>query len=469
MGVVVWAPSVSNSLQKQTPSFDHLLIPEEGQDLHSSIGLMPEDEPHLFVSLPKVVWVHIYGLLDVPTLFRAQRVCLRWRNLVNQPICWHSRAQELAEWNAKVHADRVKDASSRDWSEDEGTASTTDDEVTVFGGPASVAALKRQCKTLFVKQAVLMQHYDPRSAAVADLLANAAAVADEDKQALWNEAWALEPCAKVAFERGRYFENLEQYEEAVVHYTQAVTQCPWDHAVRTRLGLTYHKWGKLEEALQNYLKTAALAPHYQLAWNNAGSIFFNTGFFERAKTCFSRCVMLDKRAGVAYNNRGLCHFLAGDGASAGKRGEEESAINCYFVVLTHSVADFTTAFHLNQGDKTARSNRAAALNLIGDYAAAIQDCVAELSRGQVPELVGTPYLNCHLGYAHMKTGDLDAAIAALRVAIEAKPDYRRAYDLLAQCLLEKGEAGEAREIALLGEPCPLKCGGNESIFMYFLY
>jgi tetratricopeptide (TPR) repeat protein len=307
---------------EKIPSFDHLLIPDEAQDLHSLVGMTAEeDQPHLFVSLPKVVWVHIYGLLDVPTLFRAQRVCVRWRNLVNQPICWFARSQALAELEMKLHAERSGDArdySTREWSEDENTASVhDDDEITVLCGPASVASLKRQCKSLFVRQAVLAQHFEPREPAVVTLMESAGAAADELKEALWSEAWALEPCGKIAFERGRFYENLERFEESVQHYGFAVKQCPWDHGVRTRLGLTYHKWGRLEEALQNYLKTAALAPNYQLAWNNAGSIFFNTGFFERAKTCFSRCVLLDKRAGVAYNNRGLCRFLAGDGAGAG--------------------------------------------------------------------------------------------------------------------------------------------------------
>ena len=133
------------------------------------------------------------------------------------------------------------------------------------------------------------------------------------------------------------------------------------------------------------------------------------------------------------------------------------------------MTDFTTAFHLNQGDKTARSNRAAAFNLVGDHAAAVQDCLAELARGPVPDLVGTPYLNAHLGFAYMKLGDLDKAIAALRIAVETKRDYRRAYDLLAQCLREKGSLEEADEVATRGAAHEPKSGGNESIFMYFLH
>jgi hypothetical protein len=37
----------------------------------------------------------------------------------------------------------------------------------------------------------------------------------------------------------------------------------------------------------------------------------------------------------------------------------------------------------------------------------------------------------------MKLGDLDKAILALSSAIEGKKDFRQAYDLLEQCLVQK--------------------------------
>ena len=189
-----------------------------------------------------------------------------------------------------------------------------------------------------------------------------------EKKSKWSEALTLEPgCAGILYDRARHLEGENDFENAIKDYQIAVTICPYDHAIRTRLGenefsfsfffpmlicliffegLTYHKAGNLQLALINYLKTAALAPSYQLAWNNAGSIFFNTGFYERAEQCFSRCITLDKRASIAFNNRGLCHFLAGDGKSA--------------------IEDFTTAFQLNQADRTALPNRAAAYILVGE-------------------------------------------------------------------------------------------------------
>jgi len=42
----------------------------------------------------------------------------------------------------------------------------------------------------------------------------------------FREAWELEPCGKIAFERARNFENLQEYEKSVTHYLEAVKLCP---------------------------------------------------------------------------------------------------------------------------------------------------------------------------------------------------------------------------------------------------
>jgi hypothetical protein len=42
----------------------------------------------------------------------------------------------------------------------------------------------------------------------------------------FREAWELEPCGKIAFERARNFENVQEYEKSVTHYLEAVKLCP---------------------------------------------------------------------------------------------------------------------------------------------------------------------------------------------------------------------------------------------------
>lgn len=436
-----------------------VMLPQEAEDLHCSRD--PRDDvPHLYVSLPKVVWVHVYSVLDVATLFRCQRVCVAWRNLINQPICWFGRAKALLEWSAQLPG---KYGAGRDSDDEQALVAAPpddDDDATALAaasaGAGAVAVLKRQCKALFIKRAVHEQAFNPKLATTAALLDQAAGVPDDQKEALWNEAWATEPCGKVVFERARFFEHAGRYEQAIAEYQSAVALCPFDHQIRTRLGLTYHKQNNLHMALHNYLKTAALAPGYQLAWNNAGSIFFNTGFYERAEKCFSRCIQLDSRASIAFNNRGLCHFLAGDGHAA--------------------VNDFTQAFNLNPADKTARSNRAAALLMVGDHVAAADDCLAELGRAQVvggppDNSVAAPYLHKHLGVAYMKRGergDIERAAGVLTLAVQAKTDYKQAYVLLAECQRQLGLLDDAIATLRKAEAYPAPVGNNESIFQYFL-
>lgn len=337
----------------------------------------------------QVVWVHVYNQLDIATLFKAQRVCKRWRNMINQPIVWYDRSKQLEEWFERHKKDITKGIA--EWwgvSEDETVTLENDPEQNF--GPSSVANLKRVCKTLYVKKMQAEQHFAPKNAEVGMLVEAASIAPEAERFSKWEEALEMERCGRILFDRARTYEGVSRFDEAIRDYCEAVAICPYDYAIRTRLGLTYHKMGDLQNALRNYLKTAALAPTYQLAWNNAGSIFFNTGFYERAEQCFSRCIMLDKAASIAYNNRGLCRFLAGDGQLA--------------------VEDFSHAFYLNQADRTARPNRAAAHNLMGNYDMALDDCLSELGRVNLePDSASAalPYIQKHMGVAYFWTGTDD--------------------------------------------------------------
>lgn len=67
--------------------------------------------------------------------------------------------------------------------------------------------------------------------------------------------------------------------------------------------------------------------------------------------------------------------------------------------------------------------------------------MTELARvmDQGTELVSLPYVHKHLGHCHLKKGEYEDAIKALRIAIQHKKDYRQAYDLLSDSLRAIGE------------------------------
>ena len=188
--------------------------------------------------------MHVYSLLNEDMLFISQAVCVQWRNLINQPFCWYNRAIKLREGEAEFRRTRAK-TTGLVWDSDDGEIAL-DDEVSF--GSGTVAALKRECKMLFIRKSVREQNYEPKSPAVVLLLQNVPTADSETQECLWRssilfffcvilsllfvlissyrEAWELEPCGKIAFERARHFENLQEYEKSVKHYLEAVKICP---------------------------------------------------------------------------------------------------------------------------------------------------------------------------------------------------------------------------------------------------
>jgi hypothetical protein len=123
----------------------------------------------------------VYSLLSEDSLFIAQAVCVQWRNLINQPFCWYNRAIKLRQEDAEYRRLRAK-TTGLVWESDDGECAV-DDEVSF--GSGTVAALKRECKMLFIRKAMRNEKYDPKEPAVIALLENASVADFDNKEALW--------------------------------------------------------------------------------------------------------------------------------------------------------------------------------------------------------------------------------------------------------------------------------------------
>lgn len=136
-------------------------------------------------------------------------MCKVWRNLINQPICWADRAAELEGKLLKVKSLEVVKQITADGVTDDLILEELEDENKF--GLGSVANLKRQCKTMFIKLAVSEQYFSARTVEGALKMESAAAsIGAEAKKKHWAEALLLEPgCGGIWFDRARHLEGKQ--------------------------------------------------------------------------------------------------------------------------------------------------------------------------------------------------------------------------------------------------------------------
>jgi tetratricopeptide (TPR) repeat protein len=119
------------------------------------------------------------------------------------------------------------------------------------------------------------------------------------------------------FNRGRCFEQMRRYQEAVVDYSRALElDCGYILALYNR-GVVYQKLERLDDALQDYSRIIEIVPSAVHAFNNRGLVYTSKGQISKAVADFTRATEIDPRAVHVRLNRGLAYLAMGDYGSAG--------------------------------------------------------------------------------------------------------------------------------------------------------
>jgi lipoprotein NlpI len=155
-----------------------------------------------------------------------------------------------------------------------------------------------------------------------------------------------------------------------------------------------------EETL--WLDTLWKNPGASLAWNNLGEIYDHEGLPEKA------ILFLDKAVALSPD---FPQYSVNRAAALNRLGRYAEAID-----------DCNRAIQWNPGFAGAYINRAVALNDLGRYAEALDDCNRVI--GSYPRDAGA-YMN--RGAAHLGMGQYQLAVDDWDQAISLKPDFADAY------------------------------------------
>ncbi len=130
--------------------------------------------------------------------------------------------------------------------------------------------------------------------------------------------------AKTWYNRGRFFSNLEHYEQAALCYGFALELSPRDvHAWRRR-GFALIKLERFEEAVVCYDRALELDPEDAVAWQRKGFALGKLRRLSEAESCLDRALALNPSSITALHARGWV-FVA--------QRRYDEAVDCYDRIL----------------------------------------------------------------------------------------------------------------------------------------
>jgi Tfp pilus assembly protein PilF/Tol biopolymer transport system component len=211
-------------------------------------------------------------------------------------------------------------------------------------------------------------------------------------------------------------ERTGNYPLAVKAYQRGLAIEPDNVEILNSLGFSLFQQGKSAEAIATLEKAIALDPKHAKAHNNMALASIDLGQLELAEAHYRESLAIEPQPAI-YNDLG--YVLERQG------------------LTDEAVEQYQTALALDPESASAHYNLGVSLARRGEYAPAERHIRTALG------LEPTAQTKAGLGFVMWKQGRVDAAIASLREAIEADPDYVPAYDQLGTILLEQGRLEEA--------------------------
>lgn len=242
-----------------------------------------------------------------------------------------------------------------------------------------------------------------------------------------------------------------EIERAVALIQESLRHNPNHVEALNNLGVAYRKLGRLAEAFRTHERAVQLSPASSAVHNNLGGDAHALGRFEEALSHYDTALRLEPRSADALRNRGATLLQLGRLDEAARSIEASLEIEPGSAAAHHSLGTvllrarrpqdaidrFNEALRLDPAHAEARNNLGMALEMTGRLPEAAEQ-YAEAARIR-PAAITLD----NLGYALLRMGRRDEALAHFRRAIDLQPDYAPARISLGTMLLDAGRVEEA--------------------------
>jgi tetratricopeptide (TPR) repeat protein len=304
------------------------------------------------------------------------------------------------------------------------------------------AAYMQRGRMLFAS--VATTDYIDKDLDFATVLIKGSKVSAQDKDILnravsdLSETLFLAPDLPVAYlDRGRIYNQLQNYTKAIADYTSAININPGFYEAYVNRGITYVILDENNRALSDLNYAISLKPNLAGAYATIGYMYLHLGEYNKAITFFDKDISLDPTTAGTHINRGQAYYYKGEyskaiadynrgirlapnraagynqrGLAYDEQGDYQSALD-----------DFNRAIRLEANEAGFYSNRAISYINLKEFDKAIQDCNQAI---RLDPAFAMSYNN--RGTAYTDKGDYDRALLDFNTAISLNPNVPEPYN-----------------------------------------
>ena len=257
---------------------------------------------------------------------------------------------------------------------------------------------------------------------------------------------------KPHYNLGVALSKRNRLEEAIDHYSKALSINPNITNAHNNLGAALAKQGKLDEAINHYTQTLRINPSHANAHNNLGVALSDRGELKEAMKHYLEALRIDPDFADAHYNLGLAYNDQNKLEKAMKHYSEALRKKPVFAEANYSlglalatqgrlkeaVSHYSEALRIKPDFTEAHYNLGLALYNQGIFNKSIRHYKEALRIK--PDFAEAHY---NLGLALAGQGQGEEAIRHLKEALRIKPDYTEAHNNMGVVLTQQGAVKEA--------------------------
>ena len=218
----------------------------------------------------------------------------------------------------------------------------------------------------------------------------------------------------------QFYGNSEFHELKTRCYSM-LEQFPNSSKLYNILGGAHTGLEEYDDAMKCYSQALKIRPNYAEAYNNMGNAFKIKGELENAIKCFKKALVLKPNFPEVYNNMGASY---------------QELENFPLAIL-----QFETAIELKHDYIDAYINKGNALRIYGKTQASIQSFRSALKIDP-----NSAIAHFSLGLSLRDDMRFEEAISSFEVSINIKPNYFEAYNFMGNTLKSIGKTGKAVKV-----------------------